>query len=59
MSSVASRATAERSVDEPLASTPARCSAADANRWVWFCVIGQTLYGIGANLQPDTQLRVK
>lgn len=52
-----SRFAAERSAIEVPPSAPARCSVADPDRWAWFCVIGQTLYGIGASLQPDTNLR--
>ena len=58
-SSVSSRVAPQGLVDEPSASTLTRCSAADPNRWAWFCVIGQSLYGIGANLQPDAQYRFK
>lgn len=43
----------------PPPSTPTRCSPADADRWAWFCVVGQTLYGIGQNLQSDPQQRFK
>jgi len=25
--------------------TPRRCSPADPDRWAWFCVVGQILYG--------------
>jgi hypothetical protein len=56
--SPSSRVATDRSGSEP-SSAPARCSAADPDRWAWFCAIGQSLYGIGANLQPDTQLRSK
>lgn len=48
---------AERSASEPSPPAPTRCSAGDPDRWAWFCVIGRTLYGIGASLQPDTELR--
>ena len=49
--------TTERSASEPLLPTPTRCSAGDPDRWAWFCVIGQALYGTAANLQPDAKLR--
>ena len=58
-SSVSSPVALERSADRPSPPTPARCSAADPGRWAWFCVIGQSLYGIVANLQPDVQQRLK
>ena len=54
-----SRFAAERSSSEASRQAPTRCSAGDPARWAWFCVVGQTIYGIGASLQPDTQLRSK
>ncbi len=33
-------------------STPRRCSPADPDRWAWFCVVGQVLYGAAAFFQP-------
>ncbi len=54
-----SRLAAERLSGEPSPPHPTRCSAGDPDRWVWFCVISRTLYGIGANLQPETELRPK
>lgn len=33
-------------------STPRRCSPADPDRWAWFCVVGQILYGAAAFFQP-------
>ena len=56
--SVSSRAP-ERSLDEPASSALTRCSAADPDRWAWFCVIGQALYSIGANFLPDTHHRFR
>jgi len=29
------------------------CSAADPDRFAWFCVVGQIVYGTISNLQPD------
>ena len=49
----------ERSASEPSPPPATRCSVGDSDRWAWFCVIGQALYGIGASLQPDTNLRSK
>jgi hypothetical protein len=31
---------------------PRRCSTADPDRWAWFCVVGQILYGAAAFFQP-------
>ena len=36
--------------EEP--STPRRCSPADPDRWAWFCVVGQILYGAAMFFQP-------
>jgi hypothetical protein len=33
-------------------STPCRCSPGDPDRWAWFCVVGQILYGAAAFFQP-------
>jgi hypothetical protein len=33
-------------------STTRRCSPADPDRWAWFCVVGQILYGAAAFFQP-------
>jgi len=33
-----------------------RCSAADPDRFAWFCVIGQIVYGTISSLQPDAGL---
>jgi hypothetical protein len=44
----ASRPTAR--AEEP--STPRRCSPADPDRWTWFCVVGQILYGAAAFFTP-------
>jgi hypothetical protein len=52
-----SRVDTERSAGEPSPSAPTRCSAGDPDRWAWLCVLGQILYGIGENVQADTQLR--
>ena len=30
-----------------------RCSPSDPDRHVWFCVIGQILYGVAGGMQPD------
>jgi hypothetical protein len=31
---------------------PRRCSPADPDRWAWFCVVGQILYGAAAFFTP-------
>jgi hypothetical protein len=31
---------------------PRRCSSADPDRWAWFCVVGQILYGAAAFFTP-------
>jgi hypothetical protein len=33
-------------------STTRRCSPGDPDRWAWFCVVGQILYGAAAFFQP-------
>ena len=30
-----------------------RCSPSDPDRYAWFCVIGQVLYGVAGAMQPD------
>ena len=40
-------------------SAPRRCSPADPDRWAWFCVIGQILYGAAAFFQPVNELTVR
>ena len=30
-----------------------RCSPSDPDRQVWFCVVGQILYGVAGAMQPD------
>ena len=36
-----------------------RCSAADPDRFAWFCVIGQFLYSAFSSLQPDAGLGLR
>jgi hypothetical protein len=40
-------------------STPRRCSAADPDRWAWFCVVGQILYGAASFFQPVDELSMR
>lgn len=48
----ASRPAAAGTADPP----PRRCSPADPDRWAWFCVVGQILYGAAAFFQPVNEL---
>jgi hypothetical protein len=36
-----------------------RCSPADPDRFAWFCVIGQIVYGAISSLQPDAGLGLR
>jgi hypothetical protein len=36
-----------------------RCSAADPDRFAWFCVIGQVLYSALSSLQRDAALGLR
>jgi hypothetical protein len=54
-----SRPASERTAGEPSSPAPSRYSAADPDRWAWFCVIGRGVYSILAELQPDRNLRTK
>jgi len=36
-----------------------RCSAADPDRFSWFCVIGQIVYSALSSLQPDAGLGLR
>jgi hypothetical protein len=38
---------------------PRRCSPADPDRWAWFCVVGQILYGAAAFFQPVNELSAR
>jgi hypothetical protein len=48
-----SPATASSAGDPRQAAEYRRCSAGDPDRFAWFCVIGQMVYGAISNLQPD------
>jgi hypothetical protein len=48
----ASRPAASRAEDA--AAAPRRCSPADPDRWAWFCVVGQILYGAAVFFQPPS-----
>lgn len=32
-----------------------RCSTADPDRWAWFCVVGQILYGAASFFTPPNE----
>jgi len=40
-------------------STPRRCSPADPDRWAWFCVIGQILYGAASFFTPVNETTMR
>jgi len=35
---------------------PRRCSPSDPDRWAWFCVVGQILYGAAAFFTPVNEV---
>ena len=51
----ASRPATAGAADAP----PRRCSPADPDRWAWFCVVGQILYGAAAFFQPVNELSAR
>ncbi len=40
-------------------AAPRRCSTADPDRWAWFCVVGQILYGAASFFQPVNELSMR
>ena len=52
-------ATASRPVAGAADAPPRRCSPADPDRWAWFCVVGQILYGAAAFFQPVNELSAR
>ena len=38
---------------------PRRCSTADPDRWAWFCVVGQILYGAAAFFTPVNETTMR
>jgi hypothetical protein len=40
-------------------TSPRRCSPADPDRWAWFCVVGQVLYGAASFFQPVNELTTR
>jgi uncharacterized protein YceK len=39
--------------------TARRCSTADPDRWAWFCVVGQILYGAAAFFTPINETTMR
>ena len=44
---------------EQTAQAPRRCSTADPDRWVWFCVVGQILYGAASFFTPVNEVTMR
>jgi hypothetical protein len=40
-------------------TAPRRCSPADPDRWAWFCVLGQILYGAAAFFTPPSEVATR
>jgi hypothetical protein len=38
---------------------PRRCSTADPDRWAWYCVVGQILYGAASFFTPVNELTMR
>ena len=38
---------------------PRRCSPADPDRWAWFCVVGQILYGAASFFSAPNELTMR
>lgn len=38
---------------------PRRCSTADPDRWAWFCVVGQILYGAASFFTPVNETTMR
>ena len=51
------RPSASRTDQAPPA--PRRCSTADPDRWAWFCVIGQILYGAASFFTPVNETTIR
>ncbi|HEY7651567.1 MAG TPA: hypothetical protein VIG07_02005 [Methylomirabilota bacterium] len=41
------------------AQAPRRCSTADPDRWAWFCVVGQILYGVASFFTPVNETTMR
>ena len=53
----ASRSSTARADD--VSAPPRRCSTADPDRWAWFCVVGQILYGAASFFQPVNEVSMR
>ena len=51
--------TARPSASRTDQASPARCSTADPDRWAWFCVIGQILYGAASFFTPVNETTMR
>jgi outer membrane biogenesis lipoprotein LolB len=53
--------TARPSASRPdqASQTPRRCSTTDPDRWAWFCVVGQILYGAASFFTPVNELTMR
>ena len=40
-------------------ATPRRCSTGDPDRWAWFCVVGQILYGAASFFTPVNETTMR
>jgi hypothetical protein len=38
---------------------PRRCSPGDPDRWAWFCVVGQILYGAASFFSPVNETTMR
>lgn len=52
-----SRPSASRT--DEISQAPRRCSTADPDRWAWFCVVGQILYGAASFFSPVDELTMR
>jgi len=52
-----SRPSASRA--DTASEAPRRCSPADPDRWAWFCVVGQILYGAASFFTPVNETTMR
>jgi outer membrane biogenesis lipoprotein LolB len=52
-------ATPTRPRTSEASEAPRRCSTADPDRWAWFCVVGQILYGAASFFTPVNELTMR
>jgi len=48
-----------RSRPADASEAPRRCSTSDPDRWAWFCVVGQVLYGAASFFTPVNELTMR